>query len=129
LHVSPTGITGRAEHKRHTGEQRNPSAREISPHHPLVMSHVAVENVHGLDQQVSGVRAVYRRCVKMEELRMMAERLFVSRCVRGARRGFRCNLAVLDLNSADVQGVPGRRYIPPHLRNKEASKNVGLITF
>ncbi|XP_051986362.1 DEAD-box helicase 3 X-linked b isoform X2 [Xyrauchen texanus] len=32
-------------------------------------------------------------------------------------------LAVLDLNSADVQGVPGRRYIPPHLRNKEASKN------
>uniref|UniRef100_A0A8C2BDV6 RNA helicase n=1 Tax=Cyprinus carpio TaxID=7962 RepID=A0A8C2BDV6_CYPCA len=47
------------------------------------MSHVAVENVHGLDQQ----------------------------------------LAVLDLNSADVQGVPGRRYIPPHLRNKEASKN------
>uniref|UniRef100_A0A8C2D836 RNA helicase n=1 Tax=Cyprinus carpio TaxID=7962 RepID=A0A8C2D836_CYPCA len=55
------------------------------------MSHVAVENVHGLDQQVSG-------------------------------------LAVLDLNSADVQGVPGiclspGRYIPPHLRNKEASKN------
>uniref|UniRef100_A0A8C2GT46 RNA helicase n=1 Tax=Cyprinus carpio TaxID=7962 RepID=A0A8C2GT46_CYPCA len=52
------------------------------------MSHVAVENVHGLDQQ----------------------------------------LAVLDLNSADVQGVPGiclspGRYIPPHLRNKEASKN------
>ncbi|XP_073708178.1 DEAD-box helicase 3 X-linked b isoform X2 [Garra rufa] len=47
------------------------------------MSHVAVENVHGLDQQ----------------------------------------LAALDLNSADVQGVPGRRYIPPHLRNKEASKN------
>ncbi|XP_026121641.1 putative ATP-dependent RNA helicase an3 isoform X1 [Carassius auratus] len=46
------------------------------------MSHVAVENVHGLDQQ----------------------------------------LAVLDLNSAD-QGVPGRRYIPPHLRNKEASKS------
>uniref|UniRef100_A0A672P7C5 RNA helicase n=1 Tax=Sinocyclocheilus grahami TaxID=75366 RepID=A0A672P7C5_SINGR len=32
-------------------------------------------------------------------------------------------LAALDLNSADVQGVPGRRYIPPHLRNKEASKN------
>ncbi|XP_051753230.1 DEAD-box helicase 3 X-linked b isoform X2 [Ctenopharyngodon idella] len=47
------------------------------------MSHVAVENVHGLDQQ----------------------------------------LAALDLNSADVQGVTGRRYIPPHLRNKEASKN------
>ncbi|XP_026068590.1 putative ATP-dependent RNA helicase an3 isoform X1 [Carassius auratus] len=46
------------------------------------MSHVAVENVHGLDPQ----------------------------------------LAALDLNS-DLQGVPGRRYIPPHLRNKEASKN------
>nr|XP_005168847.1 DEAD (Asp-Glu-Ala-Asp) box helicase 3b isoform X3 [Danio rerio] len=47
------------------------------------MSHVAVENVHGLDQQ----------------------------------------LAALDLSSADVQGVTGRRYIPPHLRNKEAAKN------
>ncbi|KAL7891047.1 hypothetical protein AOLI_G00005230 [Acnodon oligacanthus] len=47
------------------------------------MSHVAVENVHGLDQQI----------------------------------------AVLDLNS-DVQGGgTGRRYIPPHLRNKDASKN------
>ncbi|XP_077088178.1 DEAD-box helicase 3 X-linked b isoform X2 [Siphateles boraxobius] len=45
------------------------------------MSHVAVENVHGLDQQ----------------------------------------LAVLDLNSAE--GIPGRRYIPPHLRNKEGPKN------
>uniref|UniRef100_A0A8C1LRP0 RNA helicase n=1 Tax=Cyprinus carpio TaxID=7962 RepID=A0A8C1LRP0_CYPCA len=41
-------------------------------------------------------------------------------------------LAALDLNSADVQGVPGSeytipvssgRYIPPHLRNKEASKS------
>ncbi|XP_062390249.1 DEAD-box helicase 3 X-linked a isoform X6 [Sardina pilchardus] len=53
------------------------------------MSHVVVDNSHGLEQQ----------------------------------------LAVLDLNSADVQGggtgnlfCPGR-YIPPHLRNKEASKN------
>ncbi|XP_076119459.1 DEAD-box helicase 3 X-linked a isoform X5 [Alosa pseudoharengus] len=35
-------------------------------------------------------------------------------------------LAVLDLNSVDVQGGgTGRRYIPPHLRNKEASKNAG----
>ncbi|KAA0712574.1 putative ATP-dependent RNA helicase an3 [Triplophysa tibetana] len=47
------------------------------------MSHVAVDNVHGLDQQ----------------------------------------LADLDLNSADLQGVTGRRYIPPHLRNREASKS------
>ncbi|XP_034042610.1 DEAD-box helicase 3 X-linked a isoform X2 [Thalassophryne amazonica] len=50
------------------------------------MSHVAVDNTHGLDQQ----------------------------------------LAVLDLNSADGQGGgTGRRYIPPHLRNKDASKNAG----
>ncbi|XP_035263957.1 ATP-dependent RNA helicase DDX3X-like isoform X8 [Anguilla anguilla] len=49
------------------------------------MSHVAIENVHGLDQQ----------------------------------------LAALDLNAANGQGGggTGRRYIPPHLRNKEASKN------
>ncbi|XP_028847788.1 DEAD-box helicase 3 X-linked a isoform X8 [Denticeps clupeoides] len=34
--------------------------------------------------------------------------------------------AALDLNPADVQGGgTGRRYIPPHLRNKEASKNAG----
>nr|CZQ42530.1 DEAD (Asp-Glu-Ala-Asp) box helicase 3 [Pimephales promelas] len=33
-------------------------------------------------------------------------------------------LAVLDLNSADGQGVgTGRRYIPPHLRNKDVSQN------
>ncbi|XP_029936679.1 DEAD-box helicase 3 X-linked a isoform X7 [Myripristis murdjan] len=50
------------------------------------MSHVAIENPHGLDQQ----------------------------------------LAALDLNSADGQGGgTGRRYIPPHLRNKDASKNAG----
>ncbi|XP_041937362.1 DEAD-box helicase 3 X-linked a isoform X18 [Alosa sapidissima] len=50
------------------------------------MSHVVVDNSHGLEQQ----------------------------------------LAVLDLNSVDVQGGgTGRRYIPPHLRNKEASKNAG----
>ncbi|KAL0985427.1 hypothetical protein UPYG_G00156750 [Umbra pygmaea] len=46
------------------------------------MSHVVVDNPHGLDQQLAG----------------------------------------LDLNS-DGQGGTGRRYIPPHLRNKEASKN------
>ncbi|KAM9343511.1 DEAD-box helicase 3 X-linked a isoform 1-T1 [Pholidichthys leucotaenia] len=50
------------------------------------MSHVVVDNTHGLDQQ----------------------------------------LAALDLNSADGQGGgTGRRYIPPHLRNKDASKNTG----
>ncbi|XP_063323889.1 ATP-dependent RNA helicase DDX3X-like isoform X2 [Pelmatolapia mariae] len=48
------------------------------------MSHVAVENAHGLEQQ----------------------------------------LAVLDLSAADGQGGGNsRRYIPPHLRNKDASKN------
>lgn len=62
-----------------TGEQRNPFERDITPHHPLVMSHVALENVHGLDQQVnrgsSGVSglfsgAVTRRSVfKMEAVR------------------------------------------------------------
>ncbi|XP_054642614.1 DEAD-box helicase 3 X-linked a isoform X6 [Dunckerocampus dactyliophorus] len=48
------------------------------------MSHVVVDNPHGLDQQ----------------------------------------LAALDLNSVEGQGGgTGRRYIPPHLRNKDASKN------
>ncbi|XP_008326035.1 DEAD-box helicase 3 X-linked a isoform X3 [Cynoglossus semilaevis] len=48
------------------------------------MSHVVIDNQHGLDQQ----------------------------------------LAALDLNSADGQGGgTGRRYIPPHLRNKDVSKN------
>ncbi|XP_044139545.1 ATP-dependent RNA helicase DDX3X isoform X1 [Bufo gargarizans] len=47
------------------------------------MSHVAVENVHGLDQQFAG----------------------------------------LDLNSADSEsGSTKGRYIPPHLRNKEAAR-------
>ncbi|KAJ3591904.1 hypothetical protein NHX12_007034 [Muraenolepis orangiensis] len=46
------------------------------------MSHVVVENQHGLEQ-----------------------------------------LAALDLNSEGQEGGTGRRYIPPHLRNKEASKN------
>ncbi|XP_037646803.1 DEAD-box helicase 3 X-linked a isoform X3 [Sebastes umbrosus] len=50
------------------------------------MSHVVVDNPHGLDQQLAG----------------------------------------LDLNSPDGQGGgTGRRYIPPHLRNKESSKNAG----
>ncbi|XP_060944257.1 DEAD-box helicase 3 X-linked a isoform X7 [Limanda limanda] len=48
------------------------------------MSHVVIDNPHGLDQQLSA----------------------------------------LDLNSADGQGGgTGRRYIPPHLRNREAPKN------
>ncbi|XP_068428412.1 DEAD-box helicase 3 X-linked a isoform X4 [Clinocottus analis] len=50
------------------------------------MSHVVVDNPHGLDQQLAG----------------------------------------LDLNSPDGQGGgTGRRYIPPHLRNREAPKNAG----
>ncbi|XP_054471539.1 DEAD-box helicase 3 X-linked a isoform X2 [Anoplopoma fimbria] len=50
------------------------------------MSHVVVDNPHGLDQQLSA----------------------------------------LDLNSPDGQGGgTGRRYIPPHLRNKDAPKNAG----
>ncbi|XP_076159025.1 ATP-dependent RNA helicase DDX3X-like isoform X2 [Alosa pseudoharengus] len=52
------------------------------------MSHVAVENVHGLDQQ----------------------------------------LAALDLNPDLQGGGTGRRYIPPHLRNKEVSKNGNAFT-
>ncbi|KAM9485005.1 putative ATP-dependent RNA helicase Pl10 isoform 11-T15 [Salvelinus alpinus] len=47
------------------------------------MSHVVVDNQHGLDQQLAG----------------------------------------LDLNSDGQGGGTGRRYIPPHLRNKEVSKN------
>ncbi|XP_038863157.1 ATP-dependent RNA helicase DDX3X-like isoform X1 [Salvelinus namaycush] len=47
------------------------------------MSHVVVDNPHGLDQQLAG----------------------------------------LDLNSGGQGGGTGRRYIPPHLRNKEVSKN------
>ncbi|KAL6100522.1 ddx3x [Pungitius sinensis] len=48
------------------------------------MSHVVVDNPHGLEQQLSA----------------------------------------LDLNSADGQGGgTGRRYIPPHLRNRDAPKN------
>ncbi|KAM6985779.1 DEAD-box helicase 3 X-linked a isoform 2-T2 [Aplochiton taeniatus] len=49
------------------------------------MSHVVIDNPHGLDQQLAG----------------------------------------LDLNSDGQGGGTGRRYIPPHLRNKEASKNAG----
>ncbi|XP_051912879.1 ATP-dependent RNA helicase DDX3X-like isoform X1 [Hippocampus zosterae] len=52
------------------------------------MSHVSVENVHGLEQQ----------------------------------------LAVLDLNVGDGQGGgTNRRYIPPHLRNKDGPKNGGNV--
>ncbi|XP_053709630.1 ATP-dependent RNA helicase DDX3X-like isoform X1 [Synchiropus splendidus] len=52
------------------------------------MSHVAVENVHGLEQQ----------------------------------------LAVMDLTAGDGQGGgTSRRYIPPHLRNKDGPKNAALF--
>ncbi|XP_014886181.1 DEAD-box helicase 3 X-linked a isoform X1 [Poecilia latipinna] len=49
------------------------------------MSHVVVDDPHGLDQQ----------------------------------------LAALDLNPDGQGGGTGRRYIPPHLRNKDAAKNAG----
>ncbi|XP_073768196.1 DEAD-box helicase 3 X-linked a isoform X20 [Danio rerio] len=49
----------------------------------------------------------------------------MSHVVVDGSHGLDQQLAVLDLNSADGQGVgTGRRYIPPHLRNKDASKNV-----
>ncbi|TRY97227.1 hypothetical protein DNTS_013717 [Danionella cerebrum] len=48
----------------------------------------------------------------------------MSHVVVDGSHGLEQQLAVLDLNSADGQGVgTGRRYIPPHLRNKDASKN------
>ncbi|XP_048834506.1 ATP-dependent RNA helicase DDX3X-like isoform X2 [Brienomyrus brachyistius] len=52
----------------------------------------------------------------------------MSHVVAENAHGLDQQLAALDLNSAaDVQGGggTGRRYIPPHLRNKEASKNAG----
>ncbi|XP_042619896.1 DEAD-box helicase 3 X-linked a isoform X15 [Cyprinus carpio] len=48
----------------------------------------------------------------------------MSHVVVDGSHGLDQQLAVLDLNSADGQGAgSGRRYIPPHLRNKDASKN------
>ncbi|XP_056088931.1 DEAD-box helicase 3 X-linked a isoform X1 [Rhinichthys klamathensis goyatoka] len=48
----------------------------------------------------------------------------MSHVVVDGSHGLDQQLAVLDLNSADGQGVgTGRRYIPPHLRNKDVSQN------
>ncbi|XP_048049922.1 DEAD-box helicase 3 X-linked a isoform X9 [Megalobrama amblycephala] len=48
----------------------------------------------------------------------------MSHVVVDGSHGLEQQLAVLDLNSADGQGVgTGRRYIPPHLRNKDVSQN------
>ncbi|XP_016106744.1 DEAD-box helicase 3 X-linked a isoform X2 [Sinocyclocheilus grahami] len=48
----------------------------------------------------------------------------MSHVVVDGSHGLDQQLAVLDLNSADGQGAgSGRRYIPPHLRNKDASQN------
>ncbi|XP_026126811.1 putative ATP-dependent RNA helicase an3 isoform X8 [Carassius auratus] len=48
----------------------------------------------------------------------------MSHVVVDGSHGLEQQLAVLDLNPADGQCPgSGRRYIPPHLRNKEASKN------
>ncbi|XP_051566123.1 DEAD-box helicase 3 X-linked a isoform X3 [Myxocyprinus asiaticus] len=50
----------------------------------------------------------------------------MSHVVVDGSHGLEQQLAVLDLNSADGHGAgSGRRYIPPHLRNKDASKNAG----
>ncbi|XP_026126805.1 putative ATP-dependent RNA helicase Pl10 isoform X2 [Carassius auratus] len=50
----------------------------------------------------------------------------MSHVVVDGSHGLEQQLAVLDLNPADGQCPgSGRRYIPPHLRNKEASKNAG----
>ncbi|XP_026073644.1 putative ATP-dependent RNA helicase an3 isoform X10 [Carassius auratus] len=48
----------------------------------------------------------------------------MSHVVVDGSHGLEQQFAVLDLNSADGQGPgSGRRYIPPHLRNKDASNN------
>uniref|UniRef100_A0A8C6T5V0 RNA helicase n=1 Tax=Neogobius melanostomus TaxID=47308 RepID=A0A8C6T5V0_9GOBI len=48
----------------------------------------------------------------------------MSHVVVDSQHGLDQQLAALDLNSADGQGGgTGRRYIPPHLRNKEAAKS------
>ncbi|XP_051563900.1 putative ATP-dependent RNA helicase an3 isoform X4 [Myxocyprinus asiaticus] len=48
----------------------------------------------------------------------------MSHVVVDGSHGLEQQLAVLDLNLADGQGAgSGHRYIPPHLRNKDASKN------
>ncbi|XP_051762327.1 DEAD-box helicase 3 X-linked a isoform X1 [Ctenopharyngodon idella] len=50
----------------------------------------------------------------------------MSHVVVDGSHGLEQQLAVLDLNSADGQGAgTGRRYIPPHLRNKDVSQNAG----
>ncbi|XP_026073643.1 putative ATP-dependent RNA helicase an3 isoform X9 [Carassius auratus] len=50
----------------------------------------------------------------------------MSHVVVDGSHGLEQQFAVLDLNSADGQGPgSGRRYIPPHLRNKDASNNAG----
>ncbi|XP_049341121.1 DEAD-box helicase 3 X-linked a isoform X6 [Astyanax mexicanus] len=48
----------------------------------------------------------------------------MSHVVVDSSHGLDQQLCVLDLNSADVQGGgTGKRYIPPHLRNKDIAKN------
>ncbi|KAM8857399.1 DEAD-box helicase 3 X-linked a isoform 1-T1 [Synchiropus picturatus] len=50
----------------------------------------------------------------------------MSHVVVDTPHGLDQQLSALDLNSAEGQGGgAGRRYIPPHLRNKDASKNTG----
>ncbi|XP_038148321.1 ATP-dependent RNA helicase DDX3X-like isoform X2 [Cyprinodon tularosa] len=49
----------------------------------------------------------------------------MSHVVVDAPHGLDQQLAVLDLNADGQGGGTGRRYIPPHLRNKDAGKNAG----
>ncbi|XP_066542476.1 DEAD-box helicase 3 X-linked a isoform X2 [Hoplias malabaricus] len=50
----------------------------------------------------------------------------MSHVVVDSSHGLDQQLSALDLNSADGQGGgTGKRYIPPHLRNKDAGKNAG----
>uniref|UniRef100_A0ACB8FID6 Uncharacterized protein n=1 Tax=Sphaerodactylus townsendi TaxID=933632 RepID=A0ACB8FID6_9SAUR len=82
-------VTRAAKASSPPGESDFLCAERDLPRLSLVMSHVAVENALGLDQQFAG----------------------------------------LDLNSSDDQSGGGTaskgRYIPPHLRNREASKQAG----
>ncbi|XP_046700656.1 DEAD-box helicase 3 X-linked a isoform X4 [Silurus meridionalis] len=75
------------------------------------MSHVAVD---GLDQQQWVLGSCVQNAPHDGDMRVLPDTVIIEQ------------LSALDLNSADGQGGgTGRRYIPPHLRNKDAGKNAG----